>query len=54
MSGHSKWHSIKHKKGATDPQMGKLCNKIIRELTSAASLGGGDPRPAAGRRCAPR
>ena len=43
MSGHSKWHSIKHKKGATDAKRGKLFTKIIRELTIAARLGGGDP-----------
>ena len=43
MSGHSKWHSIKHKKGAIDAKRGKLFTKIIRELTIAARLGGGDP-----------
>ncbi len=43
MSGHSKWHSIKHKKGATDAKRGKLFTKVIRELTIAARLGGGDP-----------
>jgi YebC/PmpR family DNA-binding regulatory protein len=43
MSGHSKWHSIKHKKGATDAKRGKLFTKIIREMTIAARLGGGDP-----------
>jgi YebC/PmpR family DNA-binding regulatory protein len=43
MSGHSKWHSIKHKKGAADARRGKLFTKIIRELTIAARLGGGDP-----------
>ncbi len=43
MSGHSKWHSIKHKKGAVDAKRGKLFTKIIRELTIAARLGGGDP-----------
>jgi YebC/PmpR family DNA-binding regulatory protein len=42
MSGHSKWHSIKHKKGALDAKRGKLFTKIIRELTIAARLGGGD------------
>jgi len=42
MSGHSKWHSIKHKKGATDAKRGKLFTKIIRELSIAARLGGGD------------
>jgi YebC/PmpR family DNA-binding regulatory protein len=43
MSGHSKWHSIKHKKGALDAKRGKLFTKVIRELTIAARLGGGDP-----------
>ena len=43
MSGHSKWHTIKHKKGALDAKRGKLFTKIIRELTVAARMGGGDP-----------
>ena len=43
MSGHSKWHSIKHKKGAIDAKRGKLFTKVIREMTIAARLGGGDP-----------
>ncbi len=43
MSGHSKWHSIKHKKGAADAKRGKVFTKIIKELTIAARLGGGDP-----------
>src|SRR5438046_9016784 len=43
MSGHSKWHSIKHKKGALDAKRGKICTKIIREMSIAARLGGGDP-----------
>ncbi len=43
MSGHSKWASIKHKKGAQDAKRGKLFTKIIRELTIAARQGGGDP-----------
>ena len=43
MSGHSKWHTIKHKKGALDAKRGKLFTKLIRELTIAARLGGGDP-----------
>jgi YebC/PmpR family DNA-binding regulatory protein len=43
MSGHSKWHSIKHKKGAADAKRGKLFTKLIREMTIAARLGGGDP-----------
>src|SRR5215510_5516075 len=42
MSGHSKWHSIKHKKGAIDAQRGKMFSKLIKELTVAAR-GGGDP-----------
>jgi YebC/PmpR family DNA-binding regulatory protein len=43
MSGHSKWHTIKHKKGALDAKRGKLFTKIIKELTVAARMGGGDP-----------
>ena len=43
MSGHSKWHSIKHKKGAADAKRGKLFTRIIKELTVAARDGGGDP-----------
>lgn len=43
MSGHSKWASIKHKKGAADAKRGKLFSKIIRELTVVARQGGGDP-----------
>src|SRR5215467_14224944 len=43
MSGHSKWHSIKHKKGALDAKRGKLFTKLIKELTIAARTGGGDP-----------
>ena len=43
MSGHSKWHSIKHKKAAVDAKRGKLFTKLIRELTVAARIGGGDP-----------
>ena len=42
MSGHSKWHSIRHKKGATDAKRGKIFTKLIREITVAARLGGGD------------
>ncbi|MDH3582524.1 MAG: YebC/PmpR family DNA-binding transcriptional regulator [Hyphomicrobiales bacterium] len=42
MSGHSKWHSIKHKKGAADAKRGKLFTRIIKELTIAARDGGGD------------
>jgi YebC/PmpR family DNA-binding regulatory protein len=43
MSGHSKWHSIKHKKAAVDAKRGKLFTKLIRELSVAARAGGGDP-----------
>ncbi len=43
MSGHSKWHSIKHKKGAADAKRGKIFTKLIKEITVAARLGGGDP-----------
>ncbi|MBN2369420.1 MAG: YebC/PmpR family DNA-binding transcriptional regulator [Vicinamibacteria bacterium] len=42
MSGHSKWASIKHKKGALDAKRGKAFTKIIREISIAARLGGGD------------
>ena len=42
MSGHSKWHSIKHKKAAIDAKRGKIFTRIIRELTIAARIGGGD------------
>lgn len=42
MSGHSKWHSIKHKKGAADAKRGKLFTSLIKEITIAARLGGGD------------
>ncbi len=43
MSGHSKWSSIKHKKGALDAKRGKIFTKIIKEITVAARIGGGDP-----------
>lgn len=42
MSGHSKWSTIKHKKAKTDAQRGKIFTKIVREITTAARLGGGD------------
>src|SRR5262247_1204188 len=42
MSGHSKWHTIKHKKGAADAKRGKIFTRIIKELTVAARNGGGD------------
>lgn len=43
MAGHSKWAQIKHKKAATDAKRGKLFTKIVKEITVAARLGGGDP-----------
>ncbi len=43
MSGHSKWSTIKHKKAATDAKRGKIFTKLIKEITVAARLGGGDP-----------
>ena len=43
MSGHSKWHTIKHKKGAADAKRGKVFTRLIKELTVAARHGGGDP-----------
>jgi YebC/PmpR family DNA-binding regulatory protein len=44
MSGHSKWSTIKHKKAATDLRRGKMFSKILKEITVAARLGGGDPK----------
>jgi YebC/PmpR family DNA-binding regulatory protein len=43
MAGHSKWANIQHRKGAQDKKRGKLFTKLIREITMAARLGGGDP-----------
>jgi YebC/PmpR family DNA-binding regulatory protein len=43
MSGHNKWSTIKHKKGAADAKRGKIFTKLIREITAAAKIGGGDP-----------
>jgi YebC/PmpR family DNA-binding regulatory protein len=43
MSGHSKWHSIKHKKAAADAKRGKIFTKLIREISMAARAAGGDP-----------
>jgi len=43
MSGHSKWSTIKRKKGATDAKRGKVFTKLIKEITVAARFGGGDP-----------
>ena len=42
MSGHNKWSTIKHKKGAADAKRGKIFTKILKEITVAARLGGGD------------
>jgi YebC/PmpR family DNA-binding regulatory protein len=42
MSGHSKWSTIKHKKGAADARRGKIFTKLIKEITTAARIGGGD------------
>lgn len=42
MSGHSKWSTIKHKKAANDSRRGKLFSKLIKEVTAAARIGGGD------------
>ena len=42
MSGHSKWSTIKHKKGALDAKRGRIFTKVIKEITIAARLGGGD------------
>lgn len=43
MSGHSKWHSIRHKKAAADSKRGKMFTRLIKEISVAARLGGGDP-----------
>jgi YebC/PmpR family DNA-binding regulatory protein len=43
MSGHNKWSTIKHKKGAADAKRGKIFSKIIKEISIAARMGGGDP-----------
>ncbi|HWI40922.1 MAG TPA: YebC/PmpR family DNA-binding transcriptional regulator [Verrucomicrobiae bacterium] len=43
MSGHNKWSTIKHKKGAADAKRGKIFTKLIKEISIAAKLGGGDP-----------
>lgn len=44
MAGHSRWHNIKNKKAKADAQRGKIFTKIIKEITVAARLGGGDPQ----------
>ena len=59
MSGHSKWASIKHKKGAADAKRGAAFTKMIREITTIAKNGGGNPEtnsalrslPHPGRKC---
>ncbi|MEN8140162.1 MAG: YebC/PmpR family DNA-binding transcriptional regulator [Thermodesulfobacteriota bacterium] len=43
MAGHSKWANIKHRKGAQDAKRGKIFTRLIKEITMAAKLGGGDP-----------
>ena len=43
MAGHSKWANIKHKKAAQDAKRGKIFTRLIKEITIAARLGGGDP-----------
>ena len=43
MAGHSKWANIKHKKAAQDAKRGKIFTKLIREITVAAKMGGGEP-----------
>ena len=43
MSGHSKWSTIRHKKGAADAKRGKIFTKLIKEITVSARMGGGDP-----------
>ncbi len=43
MSGHSKWATIKHKKGAADAKRGKIFTKLIKEVMVAARMGGGNP-----------
>lgn len=43
MSGHNKWSTIKHRKGAQDAKKGKIFTKVIKEITVAARMGGGDP-----------
>jgi YebC/PmpR family DNA-binding regulatory protein len=43
MSGHNKWSTIKHKKGKADAKRGKVFSKLVKEITVAARMGGGDP-----------
>ena len=48
MSGHSKWSTIKHKKGAADAKRGKVFTKLIKEITVAARMGGATSTPTPG------
>ncbi len=43
MAGHSKWANIKHRKGAADAKKGKITTRLVKEITIAAKIGGGDP-----------
>ncbi len=43
MAGHSKWANIQHRKGRQDAKRGKIFTRLIKEITIAAKLGGGDP-----------
>src|SRR5512139_4250147 len=43
MAGHSKWANIQHRKGRQDAKRGKIFTKLIKEITVAAKMGGGDP-----------
>ena len=43
MSGHSKWHSIRHKKAGVDAKRGKIFTRMIKEIIISARMGGGDP-----------
>ena len=43
MAGHSKWANIQHRKGRQDTKRGKIFTKLIKEITVAARMGGGDP-----------
>ena len=52
MSGHSKWATIKHKKGALDAKRGKIFTRLIKEIMVAAKAGGGDPDGNPRLRCA--
>ncbi len=51
MSGHSKWSTIKRKKGAADAKRGKAFTKLIREIATAARIGGGDVDSMSSPRC---